>query len=361
MEYQKHNVLVIDDDSSILDCIRLSLSTTKEYNVHGYNNPEEGLEALKIINFACVISDVNMPNMSGLDVLKAVTDYDEKIPVILITGNTDTDIMRRAIHLGVYEFLKKPFEMNDLIVTVKQAVQKNQLLIQNEMHKFHLETLVQQRTIELFAAKSKLEQSYLNTILAMVNAMEVNDIYTRGHSERVTAIAMGLGKALKLSAEELRQLRIGALLHDLGKIGVISNVLNKEQSLTPTEFDIIKQHPIIGAKIIGPIGLPDAVHNIILQHHEWYNGQGYPYGIANSEISYLARIVSVADSFDAMTSQRPYRRNVEFTKAAQEVYDNIDAQFDPEIGKLFYNYHSQVLSVLKDRSALKDLLQENFG
>lgn len=360
MEKKKEKILVIDDDTAVLNCIKLSLQDLGHYSITVCDDPKQALQILQTQDFATVISDVNMPVISGLDILKEVKLIDEKLPVILITGNTETEILRQAIHLGVYEFLKKPFEMSDLIIMVKQAVETHQLRVQNEQYRNHLESLVQQRTLELFAAKSKLEKSYLNTIHAMVNAMEVNDLYTRGHSERVTAISMRIGKILKLSIDELRQLRIGALLHDLGKIGIISNVLNKEQSLTDTEYALIKQHPIIGAKIIGPIGLPDTISKIILQHHEWANGGGYPYGIALDDIHPLARIVSVADSFDAMTSMRPYRSNISYQDAVNEISLNIQKQFDPLVGTTFTENQRNILSVLKDKDALKDLLQESF-
>ena len=360
MRIVKHNILVIDDDRAMLDCIRLSLGNVDSYRVTVCDDPRDALNCLEMQEFSAVITDINMPQLSGLDVLKSVNEYDPKIPVILITGNKDPNLMQQAIHLGVFEFLKKPFEMNDLLVTTSQAVQKNQLLIQNDLYQNHLETLVQQRTVELFDAKSKLEKSYLNTIHAMVNAMEANDIYTRGHSERVTAISMGLGRALGLGRDELRDLRIGALLHDLGKIGIISNVLNKEQSLTTSEYDIIKQHPIIGEKIISPIGLPDRVHKIILQHHEWFNGLGYPYGVEADSINLLARIVSVADSFDAMTSKRPYRRNLEYRSAGEEIKRNLSTQFDPELGIMFCNKQSSIIEVLRDSRALKFLLEEQI-
>lgn len=360
MQSKKHNILVIDDDKAMLDCIRLSMTSFTEYRITTCSNPLDALAVLAETDFATVITDIDMPQISGLEVLKTVSENYPNIPVILITGSSEPETMRKAIHLGVYEFLKKPFEISDLLVSVKQGVEKNQLLIQNEAYKNHLELMVEQRTKELFQAQRKLEISYLNTIHSMVNAMEANDIYTRGHSERVTAISIGLGKALEISSDELQNLRIGALLHDLGKIGIISNVLNKEQSLTQSEYDIIKQHPTIGAKIISPIGLPEDVHNIILQHHEWFNGAGYPNGFSGENISLMARIVSVADSFDAMTSKRPYRRNLEYDSAFQEIANNLEAQFDPQIGKTFIDNHKKILTVLNSQTAMDDLLQKRM-
>lgn len=352
--------MVIDDDISILDCVRLSLKNEKDYTVTTMHDPEQALEMIYEGGISTVISDVKMGKLSGLDILKAVREYDDRIPVVLITGSSDEEVMRKSIHLGVYEFLKKPFEISDLIVTVRQALEAHQLRVQNSKYKDKLKTLVLERTAELMETKAKLERSYLNTIHVMVNAMEVNDTYTLGHSERVTAISVGLGKVMDFSLEDLREIRIGALLHDLGKIGVMSNVLNKEQSLTDSEYDIIKRHPIAGAKIVDPMGLPKTVSKIILQHHEWYNGEGYPYGLKGEDIHLFARIVSVADSFDAMTSKRKYRSNLDYGRAAQEIYRNRGQQFDPEIGRIFYENRQQVLSVLTNKIALDDLLEEAY-
>lgn len=360
MEKEKPRVLVIDDDLAILDCIRLSLQQEKAYTVAAVSDPGKALQMIYENDFATVISDVQMGKMSGLDILKAVREHDDKIPVVLITAYTDAEIMRSAIHLGVYEFLNKPFNISDLILTVRQALETYQLRVRNSECENNLKILVLERTAELLDARSKLEHSYLNTILVMVKAIEVNDLYTSGHSERVTAISLGLGKAMGLSFAELRELRIGAILHDLGKIGVLSNVLNKEHSLTDSEYDSIKRHPIAGAKIVEPMGLPEPVCKIILQHHEWYNGEGYPYGLKGNDIHPYARIVSVADSFDAMTSIRKYRKNLDFGRAAQEIYDKRSLQFDPEVGRIFYENRGQVLSVLESKMALKDLLQEVY-
>lgn len=360
MKKEKPRILVIDDDPAFLDCMRLSLQHEKDYTVTTVSDPEQALQMIYDNNFATVISDVQMGKLSGLDILKAVRKYDSKIPVILITGCCDEETMRNSIHLGVYDFLRKPFEISALIITVKQALEANRLSVENKEYENKLKTLVLERTAELLETKNKLEHSYLNTILAMVNAMEVNDTYTLGHSERVTAISLGLGKAMELSFQELRELRIGAILHDLGKIGVMSNVLNKEQGLTESEYDIIKCHPITGAKIVKPLGLPEAVSKVILQHHEWYNGKGYPYGLKGKDIHLHARIVSIADSFDAMTSQRKYRCNMDYGRAAKEIYNSRNLQFDPEISDIFQDHQEQVLTVLRSKVALNDLLEEVY-
>lgn len=356
----KARILVIDDDLSILDSIRLGLRHNPAYLVDVCEDPREALDLLNTRDYQTVISDVSMPGISGLDILKRSSEINPDLPVILITGYSDTDIMSKAIHYGVYEFLKKPFELDELTVTLNKAHETYRLRIQNKRYKDHLESLVKQRTIELFEANSKLQRSYLNTIHAMINAMEVNDIYTRGHSERVTAMSMRLGKLMGLNAEELVQLRIGALLHDLGKIGILSNVLSKEQSLTESEYNEIKQHPIVGARIISPIGLPETIGKIILQHHEWANGEGYPYGIKLKDIHPLARIVSVTDSFDAMTSQRPYRRILGTKVATEEVLNNINRQFDPIVGKVFFANFRHVHGIVKDSDAIRELFQEAF-
>lgn len=360
MDSNLKQILVIDDELAILDCVRMSLRSVPHYHISVCNNPGDALEIMQTKMFNLVISDIQMPGLSGLDVLSAVVKMDPNLPVILMTGDADPDKMRTAIQLGAFDFLRKPFEIAELHVAVKQALQKNMLLIQNENYRNHLESLVEERTRELVVAQNKLEKHYLNTIYAMVYAMEANDIYTRGHSERVTVISIMLGKLMKLDQEELKLLRIGALLHDLGKIGIYNSLLSKDQALTISEYEIIKQHPVIGERIIGPIGLPAPVHEIILQHHEWYGGGGYPNGLKGESISLFARIVAIADSFDAMTSQRPYRMNLDPYSASLEIRDNVDTQFDPEIGMLFYNNYRAIIEPVENGPATRELLFDLF-
>ncbi|OQC05875.1 MAG: Cyclic di-GMP phosphodiesterase response regulator RpfG [Candidatus Cloacimonetes bacterium ADurb.Bin089] len=165
-----------------------------------------------------------------------------------------------------------------------------------------------------------------------------------------------LGKMIGLDSEDLKLIRYGAILHDLGKIGIDYTVLNKTEPLTSSEYDLIKQHPVIGANIISPIGFPAPVNEIIIQHHEWYNGNGYPYGLASEHISPLARIVTIADAYDAMTSQRAYRQYLEPPTARQEVMNKAGTQFDPEYSKIFYHYYPQIIEPVSDSPSIQNLL-----
>lgn len=346
-------VLVIEDDEPMLEILLDCLSITGEYQAIGTGEAQTAIELISREPFNAIVTDINLPGLSGLDLLGHVNRQDPNIPVILITGYSDPDKMRKAIQLGAFDFLRKPFEMNELLIRVKQAVEKNQLLVQNEMYQDHLELVVQERTLELYAANHKLETHYINTIHAMVNTIEAMDIYTRGHSERVTAIALMLGKELSLSIEDLKLLRIGALLHDLGKIGVNKPVLDKAAGLSTDEYDLMKQHPIIGARIVDPIGLPIEVHDIILHHHERWDGSGYPHGIKHEEITYLARITTIADSYDAMTSKRSYRKPLSPSAACREIEKNLDLQFDRGIGMLMIKKAHAFESMLKDQMDLR--------
>jgi len=356
MNIEKARILVVDDDKTLLDVLSRVLGEMGEYQIMITTDPEEAAHFIKTMNICVVLTDIVMPGLGGLELLERVHAIDPKISVIMMTGYSDPIKMRRAIQLNAFDFLRKPFDFAEMQITIKQAVEKHHLLVQNESYSKHLETSVQQRTLELFDARGKLERSYLNTIYALVNAMEAKDIYTKGHSERVTILSLLLGKKLNMGIEDLKLLRIGALLHDIGKIGVFGSILNKDESLTSDEYDVIKQHPIIGDKIISPVGLGKPVHDIILQHHEWIDGSGYPYGIGSSEISYYSKIVSVADAFDAMTSQRIYRHDLSRESAFLEVINGSESQFDAHIAKCFYDGRADMNTEFEDKKVVSKLL-----
>lgn len=350
------SILVIDDDPLILELIREHLCGPNEYQVTAFSDPKEGLAWLMGNPVQVVISDIHMPVMSGIDLIEHIKRQDPFIQVILITGYPDNTYMRSAIKAGVFDFLRKPFPIEDLLVSVKQGIEKSYLLSQNQRYQNQLEIMVVERTKQLHDANLKLESHYINTLRAMVNAIEAKDVYTKGHSERVTALSMGLGKTMGLDDEQLRILRLGSLLHDLGKIGVYRTVLDKTSSLSDDEYEQVRHHPLIGARIIEPIGLPKEVGMVILQHHEWYNGTGYPFGMVGQEIHPLAKIVAVTDAFDAMTSQRPYRPQLDFQEAAREIEKQLEVQFDPHIGELFCANLNELTTILQSPGALKDFI-----
>lgn len=350
------NILVVDDDEAILRIISRILNAVPNYRVYCCIDSMEALTYLQTMPINVMISDIVMPKLNGLELLKKVTQIDEKISVILITGTEDSYKMRSAIQLNAFDFLRKPFDLAELEISVKQAIEKNALLIDNENYQNNLELLVQQRTLELFDAKSKLERNYLNTIGAMVNAIEANDIYTKGHSERVTILSLLLGKKMRLSSEELKQLRVGSLLHDIGKIGIMTQILSKPGTLSESEYELVKMHPIIGDKIISPVGLPHTVHQIILQHHEWVDGKGYPHNLTGADISLLSKVVSVADSFDAMTSQRVYRSDLDIKAAYHEIEQMSGTQFDEDVARVFCSDQDYFVESIHNPDITKEML-----
>ncbi len=353
---EKINVLVVDDDLDLLNILCAVIRDFGDYNVISASKPEIALQWLKTEPIGVVITDIMMPEISGLELLEKIRSIDDTISVIMITGQTEPEQMRRAIQLNAFDFIRKPFNVADIQIGIKQAVEKHKLLKQNLRYQHELERQIQIRTGELHAANGKLEKSYLNTIYALINAMEARDIYTKGHSERVTILSLLLAVRLGLSTAELKLIHLGALLHDIGKVGVYDRVLNKSDALTQDEFSMMKQHPIIGDKIITPVGLHKSVHEIILQHHEWVNGCGYPYGIAGEQISSFAKIVSIADAFDAMTSQRCYREDKSRLVAFKEIVSAGNTQFDPDYAQIFYDNRVEIINEFYDRSTIARLL-----
>ncbi|MBM4399908.1 MAG: response regulator [Candidatus Cloacimonetes bacterium] len=326
---EKVRILVVDDDRSMLEMIGSALSNRESYEVTLVPDSETALQHLAESDFDTVISDISLPGMNGLDLLSRINILDYKLPVILITGFADIKTMQTAIKLGVYDFLRKPFSLSELQVSVKQAVQKRHLMIQNEQYTEQLELLVQKKAKELFDANKLLELNFIRTVLAMINALEASDIYTKGHSERVTNISLIIGQIMQLPPPEIKTLRTGAIFHDLGKIGIYQALLHKPASLSVDEISLIRQHPIIGDKIIQPIAIEHDIRNIVAQHHERFDGTGYPLGLKSHDISLLSKIVTIADAYDAMTSTRSYRPLLSHSEACEEIERCAGSQFDP--------------------------------
>lgn len=327
-------ILVIDDEQDLRDFVSMGLELN-DYEVDCAENGEEGLEKLKDSDFDCIISDIEMPKLSGLDFLKKVKEYNNMIPVIMLTGVKNLNTAIEVMRLGAQDYLMKPINIDELTMAVAKSVEYKKLLElnlklqkENENYQKHLEKMVKKRT-------NQLEVAIFDSLSILAQAIEAKDVYTRGHSNRVRLISIEIAKHLNLTDKQMTILHYGAMLHDVGKIGVKDKVLLKNGALTDEEFFEIKSHPSIGAGIIQDMEYYKPMMDCILYHHEKYNGTGYPDGLKGEEIPLLARIIGVADTYDAMTTTRPYRTAMPKEKAISIIKEVAGSQLDPEIVDIF--------------------------
>jgi putative two-component system response regulator len=276
-----------------------------------------------------------MPGMDGMELLKAIKAANPKTMVIMATAFPEIDMAVEAMRLGAYDFLFKPVDLNLLVFSVKKALEKKRLEEEVEAHHQHLESLVQERTAKLQEAMFFLKKAHLGSVKVLAEAIEAKDPYTRGHSDRVRKMSMRIGMKLGFTEKRLENLVFGAVLHDIGKIGIRDEVLQKQDVLNSKEYQYIQQHPMIGAKILeGDDFFKDTIP-MVRHHHENYDGSGYPDGLAGETIPLEARIISIPDAFDAMTSARPHNCIMPLKVALEELEAGKGKQFDPQVLEIF--------------------------
>lgn len=334
-------ILIADDDS----LVRMAIQKILTLFDHEVVAVESGRQVLEQISddFDVIVLDINMPDMDGFETLERLNQQRVDIPVLFLTGAGSMDYAVKAIHLGAYDFLTKPIADIELFhVKVKQAVEKRHFLLQEKAYKQQLESEVLAKTREL-AEKNMLLEQYSNhlenaTVQIMSSlqaAMEEKDGYTAGHTRRVTELAMLLGQSARLAGDDLLVLRRASQFHDIGKLVIDLSCIRKPGSLTTEEWALIKKHPEIGASIIEPLTFMDRERDIIRHHHERLDGTGYPDGIGGDELDTLTRIITIVDSYDAMTSRRNYRKNLTSPEAVGELRRCAGTQFDSELVEIF--------------------------
>ncbi|HKV42169.1 MAG TPA: HD domain-containing phosphohydrolase [Blastocatellia bacterium] len=333
-------LLIIDDEPNILSVLYSLLSD--QYECKTATSAAEALEYLKEVAYDLVLSDIMMPGMSGLELLEEISTLSRDTVVVLISGNLNIQSAIEAMRRGAFDYVTKPFNLADVETAVQRALRHQLLLKANRQYEQHLEELVSVRTNELSQANvnlnTTLERLYLNyraTLRALAAALEARDVETRGHSERVVSYCMKLGKQLGLTGRDVIALEHGALLHDIGKIGVPDAILLKRGALTDEEWKHMRRHVDYGAQIIRGIDFLEGASKIVAQHHERYDGSGYPNGLEGEFITLGARIFAVADAVDAITSDRPYREARPFEAAADELTRCCGSHFDPVVVKAF--------------------------
>lgn len=330
----KSRILIVDDEHEITEILKDLLSD--EHDCQTVGSAEGALALLAETDFQLVISDITMPGMSGLEMLPFVKRISPNVVVVMISGMQTVESAIGALRLGAFDYLMKPFDLRQVEAVVKRALEHHQLIVAKQRYEDQLEELVEQRTKELDRALNSLEDAYRSTLRALTSALEARDSETHGHSERVVTYSLRLGREYGLTGDKLKALEFGSLLHDIGKIGVPDSILRKPGKLTEAEWEKMREHPLHGQQILRGIEFLEGAARVVSQHHEKWDGSGYPLGLHDEEIDVCARIFAVADAFDAITSDRVYRRGKSYQEAAKELDDWAGRQFDPKVVEAFH-------------------------
>ena len=330
--------LVVDDEAALRKVLVRVLANA------GYECAEAGsgvdaVAALERGSVAAVLSDIHMPKMDGVKLLQVIRERWPDTAVVMLTAVSDVDVGVACLQDGAFDYITKPFQLDEVRARVAQALEKRRLILENRQYQQHLADMVRQQAV-------RIEELFLEGVQTLVHALEAKDAYTQGHSARVASYAGKIARALALEDLEVQILELGAELHDIGKIGVRESVLGKPGRLSREEYEHIISHTVIGAHILEPLlkNAPQALA-IVRSHHERVDGGGLPDGLRGDQIHLYARIVSVADSFDAMTSERPYRPPRPVADAMDELEAGRGTQYDPTVVRAFQQICSDVGSL----------------
>ncbi len=327
-------ILVVDDEEAIREIVS-SLLQTQGYRCSTAASGKEATEYLKRNTADVVLTDMVMPEMDGLQLLTWLRTHEPDVPVIMVTAIHDVSTALEAIRRGAYDYILKPFEKDQLFMSVRRAIEHRLLLLENRDYQRNLESLVEQRTAQFQGALRQLEQSYDETLEALGGALDLKDAETEGHCKRVTAFTIAIAKAMKIETIPLQQIARAAFLHDIGKMAIPDQILRKPGPLTEEERAVMRTHCEIGYNMLIRIPFLREAAEIVLAHQEFYDGAGYPRGLRQESIPLGARIFAIADALDAMISDRPYRKALSIEYAHDEIARCSGSQFDPKVVEMF--------------------------
>lgn len=323
-ENRNYKIIAVDDEEGIIDSLSIFLKRSG-YDFIGVTDPMEAVERVKNEHFDLMILDFIMTPIHGDQVVEEIRKFNKELYILLLTGHKDLAPPLETIkRLDIQGYCEKSDKFDQLLLLIESGIKSISQM--NEIKKINE---------ELKNANDMLEKAYLESIQTLRYTVEAKDTYTRGHSDRVSEFSVLIGKKLNLSEEDLKNLEIGGLFHDIGKIGLPDSILLKESKLTDNEYSEIKNHPSIGAHILSTATIFKDIIPIVKHHHERYDGHGYPAQLKGEDIPYLSRITAIADSFDAMTSRRTYRDSLPLETVISEFEKCKGTQFDPEITDVF--------------------------
>jgi putative nucleotidyltransferase with HDIG domain len=335
-------ILVVDDETAIRDVV-CSILRQAGYDCHPVASGRDALAVLRSgENISIVLSDLIMEGLDGLSLLSQMKEEHPDIPVVMVTAVYDLSVALAAIRNGAYDYLVKPFEKEQLLAMVRRALETRRLRRENLEYQTKLESLVSARTEMLRKALADLERSYDITLEALGDALDLKDAETEGHSRRVTAFTIAMARAMELPQDKVRVIARGAFLHDVGKMAIPDAILRKPERLSVEEQAIMREHASLGYQILRKIPFLQEAADIVHCHQEHYDGSGYPRGLKGEQIPLGARIFAVADTFDAMTSDRPYRAAQSISSGRREVERNAGKQFDPEVVRVFLSIPERI-------------------
>lgn len=334
---RKYKIIGVDDEEGILDSLRVLLENSN-YEFIGVTNPVEAIEKVRQEHFDLMLLDFMMTPLHGDEVVEEIRKFNKELYILLLTGHKDLAPPLETIkRLDIQGYCEKSDKFDQLILLIESGIKSVKQMDE-----------IKQINEKLEDSKEQLEQAYLDMIQTLRYTVEAKDSYTRGHSDRVSEYSVLIGEKLGLSKEQIKTLRIGGLFHDIGKIGIPDSILLKPAKLTDDEYSQIKNHPSIGAHILGNATIFKEIIPIVKHHHEKYDGNGYPSRLKGEEIPYMARIAAVADTFDAMTSRRSYRGPIDIEHVKEEIKRCEGTQFDPQIAEAFLDILNNNFEKIKD-------------
>jgi putative two-component system response regulator len=307
-------VLVIEDDIDYGQMLADALENL-HYKVYLSFSATGGLDIIREKKLDIILTDLKMPGINGLELAQKIIKMYLDIPIVLITGLNDLSLVKKALEIGVSDYIVKPITVDELPVVVERNLQR--------------------KILEKRQFQNNRADSLLKALKALMKALDAKDSYTYGHSQRVVRLAMQMGDELHLSSDEKYTLQLAASLHDIGKIGMPDNILKKADSLEDIEMRKAKDHPVVGSEILGEIEELSEVASIVRHHHERFDGKGYPDGLKGNAIPLFSRILFILDAYEAIASDRVYRKGIGQQKALDEIVQNAGSQFDPELVEVF--------------------------
>ncbi len=358
---EEKDILVVDDEPIIRDILVRKL-TSSGYKPVAVENAFEALDKMQENPFPVILSDIMMPGIDGIELIKKVRILYPDTAVVMITAVSNANAAIEALKQGASDYLIKPFNLEEIVISIRNALEKRRLILENREYQEHLEEIVkvqtaeirgllsveQQKTAELNKALAEIQVTYNTTLEALLTALDYRDNATEGHSQRVVRYSIEVGKALGLSSDDLKNLARGTLLHDIGKIGVPDSILRKPAELSTEEWVEMRKHVEYGYSMLKGIPFLKDASFLILHHQEKYDGTGYPQGLKREQIVMGARIFALADTYDSMTTDRPYRKALPDRDAREEILRCRSSQFDPVVVDTFFRIPEDRWSKIKE-------------